>query len=62
MSLKIGDAAVLCTEVRPFFNLVSGVKVVVVVPLLYDKATGMMNTGTVVEVPVEGAVPTMLYL
>ena len=42
--------------------LVVGLNVVVVPPLLYCNAIGIMNTGTVVDVPVEGAVPTMLYL
>jgi hypothetical protein len=42
--------------------MAAGEKVVVVVPLLYCNATGIMNEGTVVDVPVEGVVPTMLYL
>src|ERR1700678_1777581 len=59
---KMGDPVVLLTAVRPFESLVSGLKVVVVVPLLYDNAIGIMNTGTVVDLPVVGAVPTIVYL
>src|ERR1700722_15802585 len=59
--LKIGDARVFAVTVCPFESTCDGLKVLVVVPVLYCNAIGIKNTGTVVETPVVGAVPTMLY-
>jgi hypothetical protein len=59
---KIGDATVFDTAVCPFLSLASGLNVTVVAPFLNCKAIGIMKTGTVVDLPVVGAVPTMLYL
>jgi hypothetical protein len=48
--------------VCPFDSLVCGLKTVVPLDVTYDNLTGMMKTGIVVDAPVVGEVPTMLYL
>src|SRR5579871_2986984 len=56
MLLKSGDAVVLVTAVWPLESFERGLNVVVLPPLVNFNTTGMMNTGMVVDLPVEGAV------
>jgi len=60
--LKTGDAIVFANAVCPLDILLRGLKVVVFPFFVNFSTTGMMNVGIVVDEPVEGAVPTMLYL
>jgi hypothetical protein len=61
--LKSGDASVFAVTVSPFESSCAGSKVDLT-PLrpVITILTGMTSAATVVEVPVEGALPTMLYL
>ena len=65
MAEKSGDCTVFVVTDFPFESTWAGSKVVVVAPGPLPVMTilmGIILTWTVVEEPVEGAVPTMLYL
>jgi hypothetical protein len=59
--LNSGDAVTFCTTVCPLVSLCCGENVMLPVLVVKTSLIGIRNTGIVVEVPVAGAVPTIVY-